>query len=394
MTIETAVNNLLQQQEEILNIFNDNISIWNNKLDLVGGTITGDVTFNNFGLFDLEHKVADFSAVINITGNIENSDSILNINSNGTGTSKLNIGIDTDSIHGSEINIGNSILSLLKISRTSTGSSIINHTGVEDLTISTSSLCDIDFKINGSSKLKLLSNGNIEIYRTVTVFQDILLTNNRIIGQIDNAHALILSGGIDLANENAHITLHSGLDGTVNEGGLDFYVNGEVLTPAISVDNTRISSFANTMIAPILTLSSGIVDENQLPQLNFIDATQSANNKTWQIKAENANLVIQPLNDLGTPGNDVVRFIRSTGTNSLSGVSFGTENELLLDVMSPAIKINNLNVLGPRRSGWTNISNIPDMSKNLGLITGDSTSIAKLLRALVSELVTHGLIGV
>ncbi len=394
MTIEVAVNELLQQQEQILGIFNTNVNIWNNKLDLAGGTITGDILFQDFGLFDLERNIADFSAVINVTGSQVNSNSILNINSNGTGTSILNVGTNVDTTHGSEINIGNGIESILKISRTLSGSSIINHTGLEDLTISTSLLTDINFKINGNSKLKLLSNGDVEIYQTVTIFQKLLLTTNSIIGQTDNTHSLILSGGNDLANENAYLVLHSGLDGTVNEGGIDIYVNGEVGTSAISIDNTKISSFANTIISPIINLTSGIVDINQLPQLNFIDLTQSANNRQWQIKAENANLVIQALTDIGIPGNDVVRFIRSSGTNSLSGVSFGTENEILLDVLSPALKVNNLNVLGPRRSGWTSISNIPDKSKDLSLITGDSSSIAKLLRALVSDLVAHGLIGV
>jgi hypothetical protein len=392
MTIETAVNTLLEQQESILAIFTANSTSWDSKLDLSGGTIVGNVIFQNFGLFDLSNKIANFSATITLTSPLQNTDAVININSNVSGGAILNMGINNNNAHNAQINLGATSSSLLTIARTSTGSSLITHTGTSDLTISASAAADIIFKVNGGAKFKILANGDTETYQSHTIYTNLYLTSTGLIGQTDSSHSLILSGGHDLVNGNAHITINSGLSSN-NAGGIDFYVNGSSIVPALSITNTSLLKFNNSTQAPIINLTGGIITTGQLPQLNFNDTTQSLNNKKWQIMSSNSNLLIQALDDAGNPGTDIVKFIRSSGTNTLSGASFGSDYEIFLDTVTPAIKINNIAVVNARRTGWTNTGSIANVSRDMSLINADSTSIGKVLKALISDLLTHGLIG-
>lgn len=388
MSLESSISDLLQQQEQILAIFNTNTTNWNAKLDLTGGVITGNLVFSNIGTISNTNKTVEFDASFTIKSNLVDTNSILNINSNGNGKAILNIATNDVISREANINIGN----LLQISRLANGNSLISHSGLADFNISTVNNADINFLISNQPKLRILSTGNLEVSQTITIFQNLLLTTNSFIGQVDSTKNLKLTGGHNLANNNASIVLHSGGD-LLNPGGIDIYSNGDLTKVAITINNQRHVSFGDNVNIPSLNLINGVINSNQAPQLNFIDSSQTINNKLWQIKAENSNLTIQALDDNHNPGTDVVKFIRSNGTNSLAGVSFGTDNEILIDVLTPSIKVNNQSVLGARRSGWLNISGLSNMSKDIGLLSADTSDTAKILRALVSELVAHGLIG-
>ena len=396
MTIETNVAQLIANQEEIIGIFNENATNWTQKLDCAGGTITGDIVFQNFGVFDLNNKIATFNTTaMNVQATLPNANTVLNLKSNSAGTCILNIGVNNNNDHASEINLGTSTESFLKISRTIAGLSKIEHHGIADLIISTVGASDINFVIQSDDALTISSNGNTIIHGDVTVFQNILSSGSGLIGKADSTTSLIISGGhVINAGNNAYLTLHSGLD-DINEGGFDFHANGESLVSTLSISKHHISTFSNNVIAPIISITGA---GGQLPKLNFIDTSQSLNNKTWQILSENSNLIIQPLDENANPGVDVVTFVRASGTNTLESVNFGNSNEVSIDVVTPGITMIGHMVVGPRRVGWTNISPITNVSRDLAILTGANSTeaianTAKILRALIADLIAHGLIG-
>lgn len=395
MSIEIELQTLLSRQETILGIFNTNATTWDEKLDKIGGTITGDIIFQNIGKIDFVNKIINFDLVsLDIKSQVTDVKTELNLLANNAGKSVLNLGMNNDVLHASEINLGTSRESFLKIERTSGGLSNIIHNGIADLIISAVGGGSVTFIIQTDESLKIASNGNTEIYHDLTLSRNLLMSGNGIIGKADSNTSLIISGGHTIANNNAYLVLHSGDIDEINPGGFDFHANAESAKPTLSISKDHISSFADNVIIPTLTIKGGIIADAQIPQIVLWDTTGLLNNRKWQIKNESSSLIIQPLTDANAVGPDSVIFTRSDGSARLQSVSFGSNYQVKIDIINSRIDINDQNVLSSRQPGWTNISPIPGVtSRDLSSMSSEATNTAKILRALITDLITHGLIG-
>jgi hypothetical protein len=421
MTLDASVNLLVQRQEEILNKISNKIVSWDSKLGLDGGLLTGKLDLLQFGTINAVTKKVGFGVtdpidLLTIKAIDVDTDTVFSILSNKHGSAVIKLGIDDLSDptnlleHKSvfELNSTNNKTTILKDVDNSFN---INHEGDSGFYVNCQNDVDIEFNTKNINRLtiskltgnilintiidddnyKLQVSGSVNITETLKVKNLSFSSNTPLINHTVDTSSLKISGGSGWIETGAGISL-SGKYDTSNPYMFEVY-NSPGL-PSLTIDNQNSATFAGKVTSPTLQLVNATINGNTvLPQIIFKDSSQSANNRLWQIKSENSDLIIRTLDDNNNPGTNIVRFIRSAGNNDLSKIIFGETNDIALDVLTPAFTINGLSVLGHRQTGWTNIANPTNISKDLASITSDTSALAKIVRALVSDLISHGLIG-
>jgi hypothetical protein len=421
MTLETSVNLLVQRQEEILNKITSKINAWDNKLGLDGGTLTGKLDLSQFGVIDAVTKKIGFGTstptdLLTIKAIEVDTDTVFSVLSNKHGSAVIKLGIDdlndpTNLMDHKSLLELNSSINKTTILKDVDSSFNINHEGNSGVYINCQNDVDIEFNTKNINRLtiskltgnilintaiddtnyKLQVTGSANITETLNVKSLSFSSNTPIISHSIDTSNLKISGGSGWTETGAAILLNGKYD-TNNPYAFEVY-NSPGL-PSLTIDNQNNASFIGRITSPTLQLVNTTINGNPvLPQIIFKDSTQSANNRLWQIKSENSDLIIRTLDDNNNPGSNIIRFIRSAGNNDLSKVLFGETSDIGLDVLTPSITINGLSVLGHRQTGWTNITNPTNISKDLASINSDTSALAKIVRALVSDLISHGLIG-
>ena len=425
MSLESSVSLLTQQQEQILNIFNNKLNYWNDKIDSTGGILSGKLDFTNFASIDPITEKASFGLtelldLVTIKSPTVDVDTVVSILGNQNGSAVLKLGVDNlynpnlPFNHNSKIEFYSTNpddkTTLLKDNDNSFN---INHISQTGLFINCQTDVDITFNTKNINRLTISKlTGNVVINNSIddinyklqvtgdVSFTDTLRLKNKltfnstdpIINQTVDSSYIRLSGGNNWIDNGACILLTG-----KNEPNKPFHfevTNTAIGTPSLIIDNQKTATFTGKVQAPVLELYSTTINNlNSLPQIVFKDSTQEANNRLWQIKSENSDLIIRTLDDDDNPGANVFRFIRSAGNNDLSKILIGQDDDIGFDVLTPAITINNLAVIGPRQTGWTNITNPSNLSKDFQTIASDNSALARVVRALISDLINHGLIG-
>lgn len=423
MSIEATVSLLVQQQEKILNIFNAKIEEWDNKIDGDGGILKGDLFFTDFGIIDIKKERFGFGTVnptdlFTVKAPNIDDDTIISFQSNQKGTTILKLGVDDlfdpEKIHehGSLIEL-HSALSKTELIKNPDSSFNINHDSTAGLFITADKAVDIEFLTDKKSRLKICKDtGNIlinttkdlddhtlQINGTVSVVKSLLLgeglqfkTTDPIITQTVDSSYIRFCGGNKWIENGASILLTG-----KNEPNkpFTFQVHTTPLgSPSLIIDSQKSATFSGKLTAPMIQFESTMINgAMSLPQILFKDDTQPANNRVWQIRTEDKEFIIRTLDDNGNPGYKELRIVRSPTSNDMTQVIFGDLNDITLDMVSSTVNINNLKIIGRRQTGWKNITNISNTSKDLQSISSDNSELAKIVRGLVNDLISHGLIG-
>lgn len=423
MTLETSVNLLIQKQEEILNQISGKITEWNSKIDSTGGLLSGKLDLSTFGTIDVTNEKVGIGILtptdlLTLKSPTVDEDTILSILSNQNGSAVIKLGIDNlfDPLdifeHGSNIEF-NSTHNKTILLKDKDDSFNINHEGSSGLFVNCQNDVNITFTTKNIERIsiakttgnilintdiddvnyKLQVNGSVSLEDSLCLKNKISFTStDPIISQTVDTSYIRLCGGSKWIESGACILL-TGKNEPNKPNRIEFF-NTPLGTPSLVIDNQKNVTFSGKLKAPTIQLETVTVDNTTiLPQIIFNDPTQAANNRLWQLKSENSDLIIRTLDDNNNPGSNVIRFIRSAGNNDLSKILFGQSDDIGLDILTPAITINNLAVIGPRQTGWTNIANPTNLSKDLQSISSDNTALAKVVRALISDLISHGLIG-
>ena len=423
MSIDTSITLLIQQQETILNIFNNKSLIWDNKIDADGGILQGPLKLSTFGLIDPITETFGIGTsnpinLLTIKSPTVDIDTIVSILSNRKGNTILTLGFDdlinisTPSLHSSKIefNSTNNKTTLLKNSDDSFN---ILHEGLSELNISCYTDTDINFLTNKINRLaiskitgnilinsivdnlvdKLQVSGSVSILNHLKLYESLIFkSTDPLISQSTNSSYIRLTGGSTWLSGGASILL-TGKDYSANPFQFQVFTT-PMGTASLTIDEHKNAKFTGIITTPTMQLESAIINGiTTLPQLLFKDSTQPSNNKVWQAKSEDKDFVIRTLDDLNNPSIKEVRFVRSPTSNDMSQIIFGDLNDVSIDMVSSTININNLKIIGRRQTGWKNVTNITNFSKDLQLIAADNSELAKVVRALINDLISHGLIG-
>lgn len=420
MTIEATVSLLVEQQEKILNIFNSKITEWDSKLNSDGGILKGSLILSDFGIIDIANGKIGLGTIspidfITIKSPVIDHDTIFSILSNQKGSSIFRLGYSDEDKQYDHLSVlefysGKDKTSLLK---DLDGSFNINHDSSNGFFINTKQ--DVDFKISikDSTKFKISKetgnilfntdedlldasiqiNGSVKIAEHLTLLNSLTFnTTDPIIQQTIDSSYLRLCGGSKWIEGGASILLF-GKNEPNNAFSFKLFTAplGEA---SLSIDSQKTAKFTGKVTAPYLNLESTNIDNvPTLPQIIFKDSSQPANNRLWQIRTEDKEFIIRTLDDNNNPGYKEIRVVRSPTSNDMTQVIFGDLNDISLDMVSSTINIDNEKVIGRRQSGWKNVTNITNTSKDLQSISGDNSELAKVVRALINDLISHGLIG-
>jgi len=371
LTTATDLSGLISNQNKLLDIINTNTIKWDSKAD--------GVAFN---------KLSDYIDVEKST-----------INGNLTITKSdadTEVSIVADTGHSAVLNVGDKlkISSILTISKDAlTSSSAFSLTSTDKISINSvidayTTYVDVNAPLNISKK---------------TTINNLILENNTI--SLKDASTILKIQSSITETSGAYIVLtnkdYNDTPAYYDANASSFHVITNLDNrPSFSIYNDKTSKFYNTVSIPYLEISN---------VLTF----KTPSNIDWVFSANNQSLELKSISSTGSSvslGGNIIAFERATVggklVNDIARVHFGltyttggSDYEITFDFQTnPYMKIKGDPVIGPRQTGWSNISiDASKINKDLNTIDPGSSptleSLAKVVRALAHDMINHGLIG-